>query len=59
MLTVYVDDLLLSGPEKEHQATWEKIKSADIKLGDVEPLNRFLGRMHIQEIDHVNVSKQT
>jgi hypothetical protein len=37
LLTVYVDDLLLAGPDGGHAAIW---------LEDPEPLDRFLGRSH-------------
>ena len=49
LLTVYVDDLLLSGPAENHQAFWQKLrdpKHGNITLDDPEPLDRFLGRHH-------------
>ena len=45
MLTVYVDDFLLSGPEKEHAPFWEEL-SKRVKLEDIAGLGRFLGRYH-------------
>ena len=45
LLTVYVDDLLLSGPEKAHDAFWKRL-GADVDLDPYEPLNRFIGRDH-------------
>ena len=43
LLTVYVDDFLLSGPESRHERFWEELgKNVDIE--DVGPLDRFLGR---------------
>ena len=45
MLTIYVDDLMLSGPEAAHDSFWE-ILSKDVHLEDPEPLDRFLGRHH-------------
>jgi len=45
LLTVYVDDLLLSGPEKEHDKLW-KLLSTKVNLDEPEPLGRFLGRHH-------------
>ena len=45
LLTVYVDDLLLSGPASAHNFVWEALRS-EVKLDDPEPLNRFLGRAH-------------
>jgi len=45
LLTVYVDDLLLSGPASEHAGFWKSL-SAEILVEDPEPLSRFLGRTH-------------
>ena len=45
MLTIYVDDLMLSGPEDAHDSFW-KLLSEDVHLEDPEPLDRFLGRHH-------------
>ena len=45
LLSVYVDDLLLSGPEDEHEGFWRKLRET-IRLGDPEPLERYLGREH-------------
>ena len=45
MLTIYVDDLMLSGPEDAHESFW-KLLSEDVHLEDPEPLDRFLGRHH-------------
>ena len=45
LLTVYVDDLLLSGPVSAHNPLWEALRS-EVKLDDPEPLSRFLGRAH-------------
>ena len=48
-LTVYVDDLLLSGPEGggAHERFWKALgKTIDIE--EPEDLSRFLGRSHIQ-----------
>ena len=47
MLSVYVDDLLLSGPEKAHDAFWKRLAAAGIRLDAPEPLDRFLGRNHV------------
>ena len=46
-MSVYVDDLMLSGPEGEHDKLWQKLRSAGIKLDDPEPVDRFLGRTHL------------
>jgi hypothetical protein len=45
LLTVYVDDFLLSGPEEQHDQLWEKL-AKDIDLEDFGGLGRFLGRHH-------------
>ena len=45
-LTVYVDDLLLSGPTENHPKIWEQIRATGIEIDDPEPLDRFLGRHH-------------
>ena len=45
LLSVYVDDLLLSGPEGNHEGFWQKLQET-IRLGDPEPLERYLGRDH-------------
>ena len=46
LLTVYVDDLLLSGPETGHAAVWEGLRKQGIDLDPPEQLDRFLGRTH-------------
>ena len=48
LLTVYVDDLLLSGPTENHEKLWKKLRFGPhpINLDDSEPLHRFLGRTH-------------
>ena len=46
LLTVYVDDLVLSGPHENHSAFWEVLQKR-INLEPAEPLDRFLGRTHI------------
>ena len=49
MMSVYVDDLLLSGPEDKHDIIWKKLrdpKIGDIRLEDPADLERFLGRHH-------------
>ena len=45
LLTVYVDDLLLSGPSEAHSSLWSALKKV-VQLDEPEPLNRFLGRAH-------------
>ena len=48
LLTVYVDDLMLSGPAGAHDEFWQQLRFGPkpIKLDDSEPLTRFLGRSH-------------
>jgi hypothetical protein len=45
LLTIYVDDLLLSGPEGAHAPFWKAL-GAKVTIEDPEPLDRFLGRHH-------------
>ena len=47
LLTVYVDDLLLSGPSGAHDAFWKDLVGKGIKLDPAESLDRFLGRAHV------------
>ena len=47
LLTVYVDDLMLSGPEAAHSDFWSRLRAAGIKLEPEESLDRFLGRHHV------------
>ena len=46
MLTIYVDDLMLSGPEGAHAPFWEEL-AKDVHIEEPEPLDRFLGRHHV------------
>ena len=46
MFTVYIDDLLLSGPAGRHAQIWAKLRKEGFSLGPPEDLNRFLGRSH-------------
>jgi len=48
LLTVYVDDLLLSGPEEHHARFWQRLRSGPkaVHIEEPEPLDRFLGRGH-------------
>ena len=50
LLTVYVDDLMLSGPEEHHDTFWGKLVK-EVKIEEPEALDRFLGRYH--EIDEI------
>jgi hypothetical protein len=45
LLTIYVDDLLLSGPEAEHQPFWATL-SKKVSIEPPEDLDRYLGRYH-------------
>ena len=50
VLTVYVNDLLLSGPAENHEEFWNVITDknvGNIRGEDPEPLDRFLGRKHV------------
>ena len=50
LLTVYVDDLLLSGPAENNEKFWRMItdkKVGNIRVEDPKPLDRFLGRKHV------------
>ena len=49
-LTVYVDDLIMSGPAAHHEAVSKKLtdpKIGTIKLDEPEDLDRFLGRKYV------------
>ena len=46
-LTVYVDDLLLSGPESAHAPFWTMLQAKGINIDPPEELDRFLGRSHV------------
>ena len=45
MLSTYVDDLTLSGPQEEHQSFWAKLTSL-VDVEPPEPVYRVLGRNH-------------
>ena len=45
LLTVYVDDLLLSGPAASQLAVWKRLRG-HVDTEDPEPVDRFLGRTH-------------
>ena len=51
LLTVYVDDFLLSGPEHAHGQFWKELAEgskdrAPVNLEDIGGLDSFLGRHH-------------
>ena len=48
LVVVYVDDVLLSGPEQFHDRFWSSLRKY-IELDDPEPLNQFIGRNHVIE----------
>jgi len=56
LLTVYVDDFLLSGPIEAHEDFWSKL-SKEVEVEDIGGLGRFLGRYHdivtIDDQEHV------
>ena len=45
LLTVYVDDFLLSGPSEAHDPFWTEL-SKQVEVEDIGGLDRFLGRYH-------------
>ena len=45
LLTIYVDDLLLSGPAAHHHGFWRQLEK-DVKIEPEEDLSRYLGRLH-------------
>ena len=45
MLSVYVDDFLLSGPAAEHDKFWDTL-GKKVEIDDIGELGRFLGRHH-------------
>ena len=67
-LTVYVDDLIMSGPEEAHAKAWQELREV-IKLDPETPLDRYLGCHHrfdrsnkdytIVEYDMENFFRQT
>ena len=49
LLTVYVDDLLMSGPIATQDSVWERLRVL-VSTEDPEPLDRFLGRAHVFDL---------
>lgn len=45
LLTLYVDDMILSGPTKAHVSFWQKIQKF-IEIEEPTPVSRVLGRNH-------------
>jgi hypothetical protein len=48
LLVVYVDDLMLSGPEQLHKGFWQELEK-QVPIEPPEDLDRYLGRHHIFE----------
>ena len=48
LLTLYVDGILLSGPEKLHDEFWKKLQS-HLEIEDPTDVDRCLGRKHVFE----------
>jgi hypothetical protein len=48
LLVVYVDDLMLSGPEGAHEEFWKEL-AIDVHIEPPEELHRYLGRHHTFE----------
>ena len=48
LLTIYVDDVLLSGPAEHHHGFWRQLEK-DVHIEPEEDLSRYLGRMHTFE----------
>ena len=48
LVVVYVDDVLVSGPQECHKSFWDRLQK-HIEIDEVEPLNQFIGRNHIVE----------
>ena len=45
LLTLYVDDMIVSGPESEHKKLWDLI-GKEIEIEPPTPVDRVLGRNH-------------
>ena len=45
LLTIYGDDLMMSGPSENHALFWEQL-GKDVSIEPPEGLDRFLGRHH-------------
>ncbi len=52
LMTVYVDDIMLSGPSANHAIFWEKLRE-HVHTGEPDDLDRFLGRHH--EVSEVEI----
>ena len=45
LLTLYIDDMVVSGPENQHKSFWEKVQK-QIEIEEPSPVDRILGRHH-------------
>ena len=45
LVVVYVDDILVAGPEKQQGIFWKRLRSK-LELDEVEDLSQFIGRYH-------------
>ena len=48
LLTLYVDDIILSGPEQAHEAFWAELQS-HLEIEPPTLVDRVLGRKHLFE----------
>ena len=55
LLTLYVDDILLSGPEENHQDCWKMLQK-HTEIEDPTPVDRVLGRRHLITRDEKGAS---
>ena len=55
LLTLYVDDILLSGPEENHQDLWKMLQK-HIEIEDPTPVDNVLARRHLITIDEKGAS---
>ena len=46
LVTLYVDDMLVSGPQENHVKFWKEL-GKHLKFEEPQPVNRVLGRHHI------------
>ena len=52
LVTLYVDDMLVSGPRENHTKFWSEL-GKHLKFEEPQPVNRVLGRNHIRKGDVV------
>ena len=55
LLTLYVDDIVLSGPEENHQDFWKMLQK-HTEIEDPTPVDRVLGRRHLITRDEKGAS---